>query len=185
MHPRVSVLPLAAIVVALAVSGCGGEASSSSSGSPSIPNHTESPAQTVAAIAAMEARGELPTLDVSATLGGADINHNGVRDDIDAYIAAQPDTGPQKAALLQFSKALQAVLLLDTSKAADLAAAATNVRRGVTCLWSTYQGIAAHDKVARIQQLTVDTMTRLIAYEKFNTAMDGSVVKADTGASCD
>ena len=185
---------------ALALTACGGGTSSPDSAgpapsAPSTPTNTptstppaagsETPAQIMAAVAALEANGTLPILDVSDSLGGTDANNNGVRDDVEAYISAQPDSTPQRAALQQIAKALQSILLLDTSKAPDVAAAATAMRRGVACVWSAYDPSNAHDRNMRMQQLTVNTMARLVAYEKFNSAMDGTVITADPGASCE
>ncbi|HEY4211168.1 MAG TPA: hypothetical protein VGM84_06790 [Steroidobacteraceae bacterium] len=168
-------------------SGSGSSGGGSSTAPPSTPpaGGAETPAQIVAAVAALEANGTLPILDVSDSLGGTDANNNGIRDDIEAYISKQSDSTPQRAALQQVAKALQSTLLLDTSNAPALAAAATAVRRGVACVWSTYDPTNAHDRNVRMQQLTVNTMPRLVAYEKFNTAMDGTVITDDPGASCD
>ena len=180
---------------ALALSACSGSGSpapttstplaSAPTASAPAAGSTETPAQIMAAVAALEANGTLPILDVSDSLGGTDANNNGIRDDIEAYIAAQTDSAPKKAALQQIAKALQSTLLLDTSNAASVAGAAMAMRRGVSCIWSTYDSVEAHDRDARMQQLTVNTMARLVAYEKFNAAMDGTVMIAAAGNSCD
>ena len=65
------------------------------------------------AIKAAEAAGNTPTLNRDATILGPDTDGNGVRDDIDAYIATLPDTAAQKSALKQKSSVLSKAMTVD------------------------------------------------------------------------
>jgi hypothetical protein len=166
-----------ALVVAgcvLWLSACGG---SSGSGGSS--------ASTVAAqLQALVASGALPTLDVSSSVTGTDADSNGVRDDIDAIIRAQSDTGTQKAALTQFAQSIQATLTLDATNSSAVSAAAGSVRTAVACLFTQYDGATAAKRARWIQEISINTMVRLQAYDKFNAVMSGTVTPAATGAVC-
>jgi hypothetical protein len=124
----------------------------------------------------LQAQGVLPVLDTNPSLAGIDANANGVRDDVETLIAAQSDSAAQKASELQLAKALQATLLVDTTNAEATATVALNLNRGVTDIWSNYSSDVASGKVKWLQQITVNTMQRLTAYEDFNHAMDGTVI---------
>lgn len=53
------------------------------------------------ALLKMDADGTAPKLNRDADVAGTDVDGNGVRDDLDAYINSLPDTEPQKKALRQ------------------------------------------------------------------------------------
>ena len=131
----------------------------------------------------LQANGTLPTLDVSSSLTGTDANGNGVRDDIDTYIAALPDTAVQKKALTQMAQALQMMLTVNTTSASALTAASLANNRAVTCVWSVYTS-GQYNKVFTMQEITMDTMVRLKAYELYNAARNGAVVPSLTGSTC-
>ncbi|MHB1677529.1 MAG: hypothetical protein ACYCSS_08320 [Sulfuriferula sp.] len=162
----------------LALSGCGG-GSGSGSATPSTP------ASLANAILQAESSGAVPKLNHDNTVLGPDVNGNGIRDDVDLYIAAQPDTPAQKAALSQMAVALQASMAVDTTNRNALLAVSTKMMNGVACLFSVYNDMVGGQKSDDIEKITVDTMTRLHAYEKFNTAESGTIDTAPTGSGCD
>ncbi len=86
--------------LALSLSACGGGSKSS--------NPPTGPQPLKETIQALEDSGKIPKLDRSNDLLGPDANSNGVRDDIDAWIAAQPITEVQKKAAQQMAKVQQA-----------------------------------------------------------------------------
>lgn len=59
------------------------------------------------------AAGQQLQLDHSRGVKGLDTDNNGIRDDIDAWIAAQPITEEQKKAARQMARAQQATLMAD------------------------------------------------------------------------
>jgi hypothetical protein len=137
-------------------------------------------AQTLQSLAA---QGKLPQLDITNSLTGTDANGNGVRDDIDAYIAALTDTAAQKAALTQLGKAIQGTLTVDTTSAPALAATSLALNQAATCVWSVYS-TGQSLKVHTLQEISINTQQRLVAYEKYNTARDGAVVPSLSGNTC-
>ena len=161
----------------LALSGCGG-GSGSLSATPSTPTSLAN------AILQAEATGAVPKLNHDNTVLGPDVNGNGIRDDIDLYIAAQPDTAAQKAALSQMAVALQASMAIDTTNASARLAVSTKMISATSCLHSLYHNGTASQKSSDIEKVTVDTMIRLHAYEEFNQAMSGSVISYPVGNSC-
>jgi hypothetical protein len=172
---------LLAAVGTVLVSACGG-GGDSGAGSTPPPPVVVSMATT---IASMQAAGTLPTLDVSATVVGTDADANGVRDDIDRFIAALPDSAAQKSALTQLAKALQSTLSADTTGNASTAAVSAALARGVTCIWSRYDRDHAPVKVQTLQEITVNTKLRYDAYRAYNVARNGSVVSLPKGVTCD
>lgn len=135
------------------------------------------------AIGQAESSGAIPILNRDATVTGVDANANGVRDDIDQYINSLPDTVPQKAALTQSATALGIALTVNTADPIALNAAATKVMNSTICLYSVYGTVQASQKGGDIEKFTVNTRTRLAAYEAFNTALSGSTAKIPTGGS--
>ncbi|MEO6923282.1 MAG: hypothetical protein ABI142_05605 [Bryocella sp.] len=122
-------------------------------------------------------------MDTSNSLTGTDANGNGVRDDLDAYIAGLKDSPVQQKALTQLAQAIQATLSVDLTKSTALAAASLNINRGVTCVWQTYTA-DQHAKVQLVQELSINTLTRLNAYEKYNAARNGAVIPSLSGSTC-
>jgi hypothetical protein len=154
--------------------GCGGGGGGSSSQS-DLPTTLQS----------LQAQGKLPSLDTNSSVSGIDANSNGVRDDLEAIIAAQGDSAAQKASEFQLAKALQVALLVDSANASATALAASGLNLAIACIWSNYSSDLASDKVKRLEQLTVNTMQRLTAYEGFNHAMDGTVMVEPKGVVCE
>ncbi len=161
----------------LALSGCGG-------GSGSSPAAPSTPTSLANAILQAESTGAVPKLNHDNTVLGPDVNGNGIRDDVDLYIAAQPDTPAQKAALSQMAVALQASMAVDTTNNAARLAVSTKIGKGITCLFTVYGDPVGGRKSDDIEKITVDTMTRLHVYEKYNQAMSGSVLVQLPGSGC-
>lgn len=134
---------------------------------------------------ALEQKGTLPQLDVTSSVTGTDSDANGVRDDLDKIIAAQPDTTAQRAALTQLARSIQASLAGSSSDSAAVAATSSMMNRAVACVFSQYSDATkAAGQVKWIQEISVNTLPRLAAYEAFNHAMSGSVTHSATGAVC-
>ncbi|HET9113351.1 MAG TPA: hypothetical protein VFN66_05730 [Burkholderiales bacterium] len=177
MNKRSLATQAAGAILMLTLSGCGG-GSGFSSATPSTPTSLAN------AILQAEATGAVPKLNHDNTVLGPDVNGNGIRDDIDLYIAAQPDTPAQKAALSQMAVALQASMAIDTTNASARLAVSTKISNGISCLHTVYGEGVASRKGDDIEKITVDTMTRLHAYEKYNQAESGSVFTFPPGDGC-
>lgn len=134
---------------------------------------------------AMEQKGTLPKLDVTDSVTGTDSDGNGVRDDLDKIIAAQPDMPAQRAALTQMAKSIQASLASSATDSTAVAATATLMNNAVACVFSQYaDATKAQGQVKWIQEISINTLPRLNAYEAFNHAMSGTVTHSATGAVC-
>ncbi len=169
--------------ISVLLTGCGGGGGSTNATSNSTP-----PATGAAALVRLEQSGSIPTLNRDNTIAGPDVNANGVRDDIDAYIASLPDTVIQKAALTQVSSALTSAMLVNVADQAALNTAMSKITNSVTCVNSRYNTATnitmGTDKRHLIRKLTVNTKNRFLAYEKFNTAMSGKSFKLPQGVGC-
>jgi hypothetical protein len=167
-------------------SGSGGSSGASgSSGSTGSGGASSSSAPTVAQqLQALVASGDLPTLDVGSSIAGTDADSNGVRDDIDALIRAQSDTPVQLAALTQFAQSIQATLTLDVTNSSAVSTVAANVRSAVACLFTQYDATIAAQRAHWMQEISINTLPRLQAYDHFNAIMSGTVTPAATGAVC-
>jgi len=152
-----------ALLAVLVLTGCGGGSDGT-------------PATGAAALAALDQNGSLPILNRDNTVTGTDVNANGVRDEIDAYIASLSDSIPQKAALRQVSAALTNAMLVDVTDENALSAAMDMLTKSVQCVNSRYNtatNMMGTDKRHLIRKLTINTKVRFLANERFNTAMSG------------
>jgi len=175
---KVSIGALACLLTAaaLAAAGC-------SKGTIGSPVSTKSDIPIDQQWALLQKQGLLPTLDVSSSVPGTDANGNGVRDDLDKFIASLPDSAAQKNALTQLAQAVQAAMTVDTTNATAVATVSLNLNRADTCIWAVYpSGQSA--KAMTIEELSVNTLNRLKAYEQYNAARDGAVDPALTGNTC-
>ncbi len=128
---------------------------------------------------AAEKQGLLPKLNRDNTITGPDTNHNGVRDDIDAYIESLPDTSEQKAALRQDARAVNAAMTVDVKDKKSLDEASLKINRSVTCLHHRYIGNGiASKKGKEIEAFMVNTKERFLAYQRFSIALSGSVISS-------
>jgi hypothetical protein len=161
-----------------------------------LPNNSATPAAAVTAVAttsepslteqikALEANGALPKLDRSTSVKGPDQDLNGVRDDIDAWIATLPITEMQKRAATQKAKSTQNALLVDTKDAAAMDATGDESMAGIVCLNDNFEpNYQEGSKLsAKLEAMTVNTKERTMQYIKYNRAASGSTTKLPMGA---
>jgi hypothetical protein len=137
-------------------------------------------------IRALEKSGKLPTLDRSASISGPDTNANGVRDDIDAYLAAQNYTAPQLKSAQQMAKAMADILHVDTTDQNALRASDLNLQKSINCMYSKFTDPnQAHTTGKNIEKMTANTKARVEAYIKYQVAMNGKVLASPQGESCE
>lgn len=183
---------LPALLVATMVSACGGDGNggngggSTGGGSGGEPGGSNPPPVTTIsqAIAKLEGSGEMPVLDRSASLAGTDANADGVRDDIARHIDGKSDTQVQKNSLKSFSRALSTAMTVDLADQNALRGVANTMNTAVSCIWKAYPSGSASPMVREIEKLTVNTRARYDAYMKFNSAMDGTVLKNEKEVNC-
>jgi cysteine-rich repeat protein len=133
---------------------------------------------------AMEASGLLPKLDRTESLAGIDADADGVRDDLAGLIAALPDAGSQKAALLQLARALNAALTSDSANSAAIGRSSDALNDALHCVSLRYDSGSAVQRAAQVRNFVVNTRQRFTAYLAYNLALDGSVFSEPQGDTC-
>ncbi len=173
---------LALSLAVAALTGCGG----SDKPTPPAPTADTSP-NLGAQIQALEASGQLPKLDRSTDIKGPDTDNNGIRDDIDAWIAAQPITDAQKKATQQIAKVQQAKLLVDLSDQTSLQALGEKTAAAVVCMSDSFapHRQAGRDLGNQIEAITANTKERTKQYIAYNRARSGSVTELPSGNTCE
>ena len=132
----------------------------------------------------MEASGATPALDRSASNAGTDANADGVRDDVEKYVASLTDTPAQKKALLMLSKAMNTALAASPTDQTALRAATDQMNNSVACIWKNYPPEIADQKVLEVRKVTINTRGRYDTYMKYNAAVAGTVVKLPREVNC-
>ena len=166
----------------VAIHGCGG--SGGAGGGEAAP---KTPAQ---AVAQLEAQGKIPSnLDRSNTLAGIDADGNGIRDDVDAHIlklsAVQQPIARQKA------RAVQAEILVDKTNIQAVREADLKSSKAMACSNFRFPGNSTADGKLRrqvddeITSITTNTKPRLLAYLALSKALDGTVLVALDGDTCE
>lgn len=137
------------------------------------------------ALKAGDKSGAFPALNRDDTIAGPDSDNNGVRDDIDTYINALPDSSAQKSALRQTSKAIRNAISIDTTNQNALTDATKKIANAAACVHTQYESATASNKNSEMEKLTVNTKIRFQAYEKFSAAISGTSFVLPQGGGCD
>jgi hypothetical protein len=170
------------VLLAAMVAGCGngsdGPGGGTAGGMPTPISFKE-------AFSKLEASGQLPVLDRTDSIAGTDANANGVRDDMERYIDSKPDSQPQKNSLKSFSRVLSTAMTVDVKDKNALRGVVNKLNISVICLHETYPMGRGSSMLREIEKLTVNTRNRYDAYMKFNSALNGSVIKDVKEVNCD
>lgn len=139
------------------------------------------------AILAAEANGTIPKLNHDDTLLGPDTDGNGIRDDIDAYIATLPYTDVQKKAVQQDARVLTATLTVDKTDQVALASIGNKLANAVNCIHDQFQDgtTTASKLLSDNEKMIINTKIRFLEYEKYNSARSGSVTRLPDGDTCE
>lgn len=171
--------------VMLAACGSGGK----DAPAPEVPVPTPTPAPTIKtfteAVSKAESAGSIPVLDRTATLSGTDGNTNGIRDDIETYIASLPDTEIQKNALRQTARAFASVLATNLADSSALTASSTKLSNASSCLFKLYPSTLASKRAREMEKLHINTRQRFDAYDAYNAALSGTTSLAPVGDGCE
>ena len=183
-HWTARAFSLALALTTFALTACGGSDKSASPGAPSTSGPTPTPA---AQIQALEASGELPKLDRSSDIKGPDADNNGIRDDIDAWIAAQPISDSQKKAAQQSARVIQAELLADLTNRAELDQLGDRSMASIVCLGDSFmpERQKGRDLSSQIEAMTANTKERTKQYIAYNRAVSGSSGRLPEGNTCE
>lgn len=130
-------------------------------------------------------------LDRTETIGGIDVNHDGVRDDIEAFIKQRYTESKERAAMLQYARSTQDSVLVDKTDRAAAKAVMAKASRAIKCVFAIFNpeknpnNALPHLVTNEIDSLTTNTKARLKAYLAFSRALDGSVITQPQGNTCD
>lgn len=128
----------------------------------------------------------MPNLDRSTSIPGPDANNNGVRDDIEAYVAALPITTVQKAAAMQHAKVFQQTLTVDLNDKVLLDRIGALNARAINCasdvFMSNYQD--GYDLGSKLEAMTTNTKERAKQYLAYNRAVSGTSGTMPTANTC-
>jgi len=111
-----------------------------------------------------------------ATLAGIDSDNDGVRDDIQRYIAiTYPDSEKTREALSQYAKVIQNALL-DASDKENSIQHAEESDKSQSCLWYVFGSVDAYGKVLdNLMPIVLNTDGRNYAYFTYNDQLGGQV----------
>ncbi|MFM0053730.1 hypothetical protein [Caballeronia grimmiae] len=134
----------------------------------------------------LEASGVIPALDRSTDLKGPDADNNGLRDDIDSYVAKQGYTAIQKMAVLQYAKALQAAVVAHTTDRPTAITLSDKVDYAINCVYAQFSNANDAYQINDLyQKLIVNTAARMNSYLGYNHALNGTVSASLTGDTCE
>jgi hypothetical protein len=188
---------LVPVIFAMFLAACGG----GQSPSPSAPASTEpaprpSEPSMKDQLDALEQQGVLPKLDRSTDIAGPDADGNGIRDDIDAYIAALPVSDEVKKAARQRARVQQRSMLIDLKDRISLLALSDASMASTACMSSTilknvpselqYKTLRnGHAIALRIEAITANTPERAERYLAYMGALHGTTTTYPTGKVCE
>jgi hypothetical protein len=182
---KVTLSIFAFTALALSLAACGG----SKSASPVLPGSAPATTTTVATVSLkeqitkLEDSGALPKLDRSTSIVGPDVNNNGVRDDIEAYIAALQLIDVQKKALMQDAKAMQMTLTVDLTDKVALQKVGDALSASINCLSDNIPNFGEYSQ--KIESMTANTKERSKQYLKYNAARSGSSTTSPPNNHCE
>ena len=137
-------------------------------------------------IAQLEQSGQVVPLDRSDSLLGADLDNNGVRDDIDAYIKSLNLTSAQARAALQKAKALQMTLGVDVTDKTAVQKVGDIQMAGANCFVNVFAGSPAERQISQaLESKTANTKIRVTKYLAYNSASSGSVTTLPSADTCE
>lgn len=116
----------------------------------------------------------VPTPDGKATLAGIDANANGVRDDVEQYIAqSHPSSAKERAALTQYAKSELSALLDANDKALSIQHA-EETDKAMECTFYTFPSFdSAVQSMKALDQVMLNTDARNRAYFVYNDKLGG------------
>lgn len=166
-----------------------GGGTTGSPGTSSSPNPPPVAATAREKIQAVEDSGAIPKLERGTTVAGVDVDNNGIRDDIDQFIARTYATDAQRKAASQLAKYLQQAILADAKDRPALKQISVQISRAVNCLDMRFDGLNGAKRPARVVQelesVTANTKARLTAYLAYNKGLDGTSGSLPEGDTCE
>jgi len=138
----------------------------------------------VSDILKLEESGDIPRLERGDSLVGTDMDGNGIRDDIDAYINQHYSGEERRSAARQFARYMQATLLVPESDREAARAVSLQGTNRINCMYSIF-GVDAAKAIEDIIAITTNTKSRLRAYLTYDKMLDGMVFVLPKGDGCE
>lgn len=171
--------PSAAALVTGAGTGSGAAPTASGPASAQAPTLAQQ-------ISNLEQSGAFPTLDRSKNIAGPDANANGVRDDIESWVNAQPVNDRQRKSLMQDARATQQTLLVDLKDQAALQKTSDGLAASLNCGGENFPDYVVFSRLAgKIESMTANTKERAARYMQYNAARSGSSTTMPSGDTCE
>jgi hypothetical protein len=188
------------LLLAAVLTGCGGSggqgsglilpaatppAGDASAGS-STPGTGASASSLAQQIEALERKSAYPALDRSSDIAGPDVNQNGVRDDIEAWINSLNITDLQRRALMQKARALQQTLLVDPTDKVAVQRVGEALMASTNCGGDRFTPYSEFSHLrGKIEAMTANTRERAESYMQYNKASSGSVTALPNHDTCE
>ena len=187
---------LAALALTIALASCGGGKTAAPASTPTSGSSAASEPGMKQQLEDLERRGELPALDRSTDIAGPDTDRNGIRDEIDAYIAALPVSDQVKKAARQRARVQQKSLLIDLNDRVALLALSDASMASTACMSSTIlDGVPSdlqyktlregHAIALKIEAITANTPERAERYMAYMRALHGTTTTYPEGKVCE
>ncbi|MEO8155233.1 MAG: hypothetical protein ABI605_19375 [Rhizobacter sp.] len=121
-------------------------------------------------------------------IAGTDKDQDGIRDDIQAFIAGSKLSSPQQAASRQFAKVMQDAMRVDKTDLAAVKAISIRSSRAVRCIYARFDGPQSKPPaavVAQLREISTNTQQRSLAYRSYAQALSGTSGALPTGNTCE
>jgi hypothetical protein len=185
MKVTFSIFAFTALALSISLAACGGGGKAAPTALPGTGPGTSTVAELSLKeqITKLEDSGALPKLDRSTSIAGPDVNNNGVRDDIEAYIAALQLIDVQKKALMQDAKVMQMTLTVDLTDKVALQKVGDALSASINCLSDNMPNFGEYSQ--KIESMTANTKERSKQYLKYNAARSGSSTTSPPNNYCE
>ena len=143
--------------------------------------------QNVVQLNEVEKRSGQLQLNTDHNLMGSDTDLNGIRDDIDLYIAQNFKQIEQQRAVSQYAVQLQNSLLVDKQNLAQVKHISFEKSRAIGCIYEQFPVDTlpkAMTVVKDISAITMNTKIRFKAHLAFSQALDGTVMTLANSNLC-
>lgn len=132
--------------------------------------------------------GDFDKFNRDNTVSGPDLNGNGVRDDIDVFIAGQRYTPAQTQSMYQAAQALANILRANPADQNALRVTDLALQKSINCAFAQFPAsglVQPHVVIKNIEKMTANTKMRSDIYSKYQIAMNGRVLASPQGDSCE
>ena len=131
---------------------------------------------------------ESPGMGQYSDLTGADLDNDGIRDDVDLFIQASYTRAAEVAAARQFARAVQAAVNAGSGQPQKIRLISIQISRAVNCVYVSFAGNGLNRMpgkvIEQVRSLTTNTKERLNSYLAFARSQDDTAHDLPRGATC-